>query len=392
MIRLLILSLLAISNAYAQRSIGQDYLGAQSPNCRIITAAAFVEQGTSFGILDWTFGEGTKKIEDYLTRVQPKYFRIHLLNGPCVRGGNCGKYEPVYGYRMGTLDAAIREGNKKLIGHVKARTTVYRNIAKRHVETKFLLSPILEHNLSSAAWKVLADTVKRIWPEVQLVNNPMSATGERYRGAWIEGHGQKGRLDAEINSLDGDSASDIDIEAWKERFKNVKILYVHDRLYNGRLASGAWIDPRVRTAFPKTFQFEELAHITDRRRSAPTTEPIICKIINRFVAPNIWKQFAENKGTGDARAGYPVALSNFGNADITIIAENGTEIGTLGYYGVYNNELRRHYSAWKGGSHLNGYTFEKLAKEKSGSPWTYLMQNGKCLGPIITGMRQGLMR
>lgn len=385
-------TLLLFSRAQAERLIGQDYLGAQHPRMQIVNSSVFIREGSPLGTLDWTFGTGTKKLEDWVTKVKPKYWRIHLLNGPCVRGGNCGKYEPVYGYTMGSLDAAIRSGDRKLTEHVKTRAKLYRDISKRHLETKFLLSPILEHNLSDSAWRALADTVKRVWPEVQLVNSPMTFPAERYKRAWLESHGQDGNTNVEINSLDGHSASDIDIEKWKERFPDVKILFTHDRIYNGRLASGAWIDPRVRKAFPLTFQFEELAHITDKRRNPPDGFPDSCKIREAFLAPNIWKQFAENKNNGDVRANYPVSITDFNGTNVSIIAANGTSIGSLGYYGVYQNGLNRHYSAWTGGSHLNGYTFEKLAKEEADTPWTYLKQGSRCKGPLLTGMRQGVMR
>lgn len=358
-----------------------------------MNASVFIKEGTPLGTLDWTFGTGTKKLEDWLSKVHPKYWRIHLLNGPCVRAGNCGPYEPVFGYSVASLDLAIRQRTPKLIKHVRDRVKIYKELSIKFPDTVFLVSPILEHNLSDAAWRVLADVVKNNWPEVRLVNNPMNPSGERYRGAWIEGHGQEGRLDAELNSLDGDSASDIDIQKWKERFPNVKILFVHDRLYNGRLASGAWVDPRIRKAFPKTFQFEELAHIADTRRRPPIREPSVCKTTESFSSPNIWKQFAEDKGTMDVRAGYPVALTTFNSQGISIITSGvGKQIGTLGYYGTYNTTLKRHYSAWGNGSHLNGYTFEKLAKEEAGSPWTYLKQGARCLGPLLMGMRQGVMR
>lgn len=359
--------------------IGQDTLAILHPKFH---ASDVYTSGTALGVLDWTFGTETKPLEDLLNRVQPKITRIHLLNTTCVRNQNCGKYEPVYGYTIASLDSAIRNREKKLLEHVSKRTQVYLDLSKRHPDLKFCLSPALEHNLSVEAWRVLANSILKVWPQVQLVNSPMTFPAERYRGAWLEGHGVSAPTYVDINSLDGEDATDIAIVPWLNRFKNIKVIYVWSRGYNCR-NQGAWQDPRARTSCPTPATFELLAHITDTREAAPRTPPKgFCNVVSPLRGPSTWKILAEDKGTGDPRSNLPVALLPFAKSKVDVISEAGLS-GYLGYYGVYQGGLSRYYSG-QIGSGKSGYQFSRT--------WAWFRQGKKCVGPFIGGRRQGSYR
>ena len=46
-----------------------------------------------------------------------------------------------------------------------------------------MVSPALEHQLSTEAWRILANETRSVWPGVQLVNSPyLGVVGERYLG------------------------------------------------------------------------------------------------------------------------------------------------------------------------------------------------------------------
>jgi len=371
--------------------LGQDFLAAQSKRFNTQNAAAQLQPGASTGNLDWTFGQKVEKLEPLLQQ-SPKYHRTHLINGVCVRNGNCGRYELGWGYSKASFDKAIRQKNQKIIKHVRNRTAIYRGLASRFPGTQFLISPVLEHDLSREAYRVLADTVLEVWPNVQLVNSVnLGIQAERYKGAWVERHGNGVPADTDINSLDGVDATDIDVPKWMRTTNSARILFVWTRLFNCR-TNGAFLDPRERTNCPRAFHFEELSHITDDRGNPPGAGNPGCNSVRPFAAPAIWKPLAENKANGDKRADLPVAITPFNAGTLQVLARNGAVVGKLGYYGAFQNNLFRHYSNWGSGSGVNGYTFEKNAVAQSGSPWVWIKAGGKCMGPFVPGRRAGSFR
>lgn len=374
--------------ARSGRAVGQDYLGASQGNFDASEPGRYLPKGTPLGFLDFTFDGNPGHFERIIRDVQPSLVRVHIFNGSAIRGGNAGPYDPAHGMSIQSFDRASQNRDPKLVGWYKSRIAIWKTLSGKYPSTKFVVSPVLEHNLSAAGWRVWADITLHDWPEVQLDNNPMLPTGERYRGAWIEGHGQNPRGDADITSLDGDEATDIDVEGWLARTRHNRITFVWSRSYNCRNL-GPWQDPRKRTSCPKSYQFEELAHIGDMRPAAPKVFP---KAIV-FTSPNIWKPLAEDKGVADPRANLPVLILDTKNKDtVNVVGAKGGVVGTLGYFGPYLNGSLRFYSGGNGGSRLNGYAFEKAANASQGSPWVWLKQDGNIWGPFIPGRRAGDFR
>ncbi len=363
-----------VPEAHSQPVIGQDTLALMQKNFQWKNYNA---ETRALSVLDWTFGDDFRAVENALRETKPAYFRVHLVNTTCVRNGNCGPYEPVAGYTVASLDRAVLRHDAKLIEWVQSRTRLYRDLASHYPATTFLVSPALEHNLSKDAWRILADTVVAQWPGVQLVNSPEKLPVERYRGSWIEGHGALAPTYVDINSLDGQDATDIAIAPWMKRFTNIKVLYVWSRGYNCR-NTGPWEDPRARTSCPTRATAELLAHITDAR-GAPPRPLSSCKPLP-FKSPDIWKPLAEDKGTGDPRANLPVLILTAAKTKVEVVRDDGRVAGFLAYYGPYKGTQNRYYSG-QIGSGQSGY---QLSKD-----WAYLRQGKKCWGPLITGRRQG---
>lgn len=372
-----------------ERIFFEDFLGAEQRNFNVEQAVKYIPKYTSFGYLDWTFSSKVSHFQHLLDVLRSDFVRVHLLNTTCVRNRNCGAYEPVAGYSISSLDKAIKNKNAAILRHVRERTLIYKAYGDAYFLTKFLISPALEHDLSAQAWRVLADTVKSVWPEVQLVNSALKNNGERYKGAWRECHGKNPPKDCEITSLDGEDISDISISTWIANTRGNRLTGKWSRSYNCRNQADNFTDPRKRNSCPKEYQFEELAHVTDDRGPAP--KPTFkCNFI-AFKAPRIWKPFAEDEGTGDKRANLPVAMVEGATSSVTVVAYNGKSLGKLGHYGTFQGNLRRYYSGAIG-SGINGYRWEKLARAQSGYPHVWLKQGGKCWGPIVAGQRNGAAR
>lgn len=367
--------------AEAKPLIGHDTLAILHPE---FSDHNQLPKNTALGVLHWTFGSDTSRLRSYLNRVEPQTVRVHLINTTCVRNQNCGTYEIGYGYTIKTFDSAVRNKKKDILTFVSQATKVYEELSAKYPDTRFLISPALEHNLSQKAWRVLADTVLEVWPTVRLVNSPLDTSrGERYRGAWLEGHGPYSSTEVEINSLDGVDATDIAIGSWLKRFNKIKVLYVWSRSYNCR-NQGPFEDPRKRDSCPTRATSELLAHITDYRGVAPRHPPPgTCTTISPFKSPSIWKPLAEDKGTGDPRANLPVLIFPGTKTKVEVLGVDGSSKGYLGYYGPYQASNNRYYSG-QIGSGKSGYEFSK------GYAW--LRQGRKCKGPLITGRRQGAFR
>lgn len=387
-------AVLHTAHAQNEERFGRDYLGllsAKSTPARIVSKHH--RQGAPVGILDFTFGTSTANLEYLLANDSPTFARVHIINNTCIRNQNCGAYEIGAGYTLQSFERAILARDPKIVRFLNERLLVYRALQIRFPNTKFLISPILEHNLSFAAWRVLADIVLAAWPGVQLVNSPMrSVRGERYRGAWLEEHGTPAVPGFDIYSHDGQDATDIKIADWRKNTARAKIAFTWSRCDNLRTQSPQWVDPRSRTAACTERMLEELVHITDPAPRAPRQNPPGCSRIP-FDSSFIWKPFAENKGTGDRRANYPVLISRPAfTPHAQLVDFLGGPVARLTYYDKYIDGRNRYYANWVGASGLGGYEIQKKALAQSGNSYVFIKQDNKCYGPILTGRRQGSFR
>jgi len=392
-----LVSLLRVQLTYASPLIGQDYLGLSHPKFDAKEALKYLPSNPAIGVLDNTFGANDSNLRLLLNNAHPSFLRVHILNTTCVRNKNCGKYELLYGHTVNSLDKALRNKNKRLLDAYKGRVSSYKDLSNSCLPTSFLLSPALEHNLSKKAWRVLADATLEVWPEVQLVNSPEGRlTAERYKSAWIERHGKNPGKDADITSPDGEEATDFDSVKYKkliESLPRLKIALLWSRGFNCR-TQGNFLDPRKRTACPSPSTFELMSHLLDDRGAAPRFTGTQCNRIVPFKPPMILKPLGEDHGNGDKRANLPVLIGDFGKRTVRVLASNGRDAGTLGYYGSFSGSksLKRYYSGYSGGSGSGGYAFEKKARELSGSPYVFIKGEKVCAGPILAGVRQGSFR
>lgn len=389
--------LFRVESVYCSPLIGQDYLALSHPKFDAKEAIKYLPDNPAIGMLDSTFGVKDSSLRLLLINRPPSFLRVHILNTTCVRNKNCGSYESVRGYTISTLDQAIRNKNKRLLAAYKERVKIYRDLSTSCSTTSFLLSPALEHNLSKKAWRVLADATHDVWPEVQLVNSPEGrGAAERYKGAWVERHGSNPGKDADITSPDGEEATDFNSVKYKkliESLPRLKIVLLWSRGFNCR-TQGEFLDPRKRTACPSPSTFELMAHLLDERGAPPKFTGEQCPRIVPFKSPMILKTLAENKNDGDKRADLPALIGDLGKDTVRVLASNGRDAGTLGYYGSFSGSksLKRYYSGYSGGSGSGGYAFEKKARELSGSPYVFIKGEKVCTGPLLTGIRQGSFR
>ncbi len=380
----------------SQPVFGRDFYAAQSKFWNVKASIKYpMPPPMAIGTLDNTFGTALQPISTILTAFKPAYYRVHIINTVCVRNHNCGKYEIGYGYSKASFDIAVSKKDPKIIKPFKARVQLYKELSAQFSGIQFIVSPALEHDLSKKSWRVLADAVYSVWPGVQLSNSPDGGVGvETYLGSWLERHGSTPQSDADIVSLDGADATQIDIDAFLKRvrsFPHCKIVQLWTAGDNCR--TNDWQDPRVRTHCPSSKTFQLMSHIIDPQPAPVGFTGTQCKKITPFKAPDIWKPLSESHIKPDPRQELPVTIfKGFKNGNLDVLSSNGQRIGSLGYYGTYLDQGYRWYSGYSGGSRSSGYEFQQGAAVNSGSPYTWLRQGGTCKGPFLGGRRQGLMR
>lgn len=373
---------------------GEDYYALQSKYWNVPSSLLDpLLPPKGYGILDTTFGTDLTPVKVLLATLSPDKFRIHIINGPCIRNGNCGPYEIGYKWSKAAFDNAIKAHDKRIINPFVTRLLLYAQLISQFPGTQFYISPELEHDLSIQSWHILADYVHTTIPSGILVNSPDGGVAiDHYLGALFERHGDHPQPDADINSLDGVSASQIDIDAWRNRIlaaPHIQLAFLWIDLFNCR--TDVFQDPRVRQSCPLPTTFELVRHLIDVMPPPPGFSGTQCHTFRPFADPDIWKPLSESHPTPDPRAQLPVLITKgFGpNANVKVIARNGQQVGVLGFYGTYLTQGYRWYSGFAGGDRNSGYQYQKQAFALTGSPWVWLEQKGTCKGPLIPGRRQG---
>jgi len=386
---------MSVTNVAAERLLGQDLLGLQQQNFKIKSIIEHNTKGTILGNLDYTFGTDLTKVKKLLTAIEPRFWRVHFINGPCIRNRNCGNYEYSEGLSISQFNSAVLSKKKSILNKYKERVQLYCQLKDSYPKTKFGFSPVLEHNLSPEAWNVLADVTLEICPGITLVNNAVNGVAvKKYKGSLIERHGTGNDiLNADIVSTDGAEITDSNIPEYLKKTNKAEYVYSWSRVYNCRTNAVEFVDPRKRTACPNGAQSQLLAHIFDQREDAPKFVGKNCRKIVTFSSPWVNKPFSEDKGTGDQRANYPVIIIKDKSSALSVLDFKGNSVGTVGYYGTYDPlKGHRYYAKWRGGSNLSGYQYEIKARQSSGNPNTWLKAGNVCYGPVILGRRAGSFR
>jgi len=375
-----------------ERTLCDDHLALLHSKYDAKGAAAVHIAGNCIGVLDYTFSASIANLRTFLSNADVSAVRIHIINNTCVRNRNCGKYEIGYGYTLASLNSAILKKDSKILNFLKERVALYKKFFQSEFpNTPVYISPILEHNLSKEAWRILADTTHDVWL-VGLVNNPMGGVaGEVYREARLEDHGNKNLSKTSVFvSTDGVEIMDIDSVKYANDTASKKQTHRWSRRNNCR-DQGPWKDPRARTSCLTAREAAQQVHVTDIVPKAP--KPTFSCKFSAWNSSNIWKPLAEDKGTPDARKNLPVAIpSGMQHKNLDLVAINGKKVGSLGYYGKFSDGRPRMYSGYSGGSKKTGYEFEQEAVRLSGHRYVYAKQGNICKGPLLPGRRQGDFR
>lgn len=226
---------------------GIDLLAVQKPGFPAASIARGIPEGFAGGNLDHTFGSSLAAVRLFLDTGRVAAWRVHLSNGPCIRAGNCGRYEPYAGRSMrGFSDSWERGAHGPLRRHLVRRAKAYCSLFARYANAQLLISPTLEHNLSHRAFRQQAAAVKAACPAAVVVDNPAGGWPST-RGFVTERHGKRPGLKPPcVVSLDGELGV-VDLKAFYAQNAQCLALSWTEPL-NCRRSSGPFVDPRERRA------------------------------------------------------------------------------------------------------------------------------------------------
>ena len=245
-----------LENLPTQTQFGQDWLAAQHPGFNLGAALESMSTRRPIGVLDYTFGESMEPIELILKSNKVNHFRVHFINGPCIRNKNCGSYE--YGYKkdISAFNKSVEKRDANILNKFISRVKNYCDLIDKYQSTRFYFSWVLEHNLSINAWKVLNEEGKKVCArnDYYTVNNPVGGhpfPSHPIPGVLYESHHQP-TPGLQINSTDGLDIDDINVHQWRQSVidKNIGIGLIWTHVYNCRNRTGAFQDPRIRTNCP----------------------------------------------------------------------------------------------------------------------------------------------
>lgn len=213
--------------------------------------APYLDKSFCGGNLDWTFGESLEPLKAVLASGKVYAWRTHFFNGPGLRGGALGPYEPHFGMSVSGFNAAWeRGGGGKLRHHLVVRSRAYCRVFRRYPWVSLEISPTLEHNLSHTAFREQVKVVHRYCPQALVIDNPVAGV-PALGGFVVERHGaHPGGLEIACNvSLDGDDVNDVNFPEYLKTHRQCTV-YTWTHEYNCRKRTGPFEDPRERTACP----------------------------------------------------------------------------------------------------------------------------------------------
>lgn len=380
--RFLALLVTMVSIPASAQDVGLDLLGLQLRGFPVKDVVEFAPDDFVTGHLDWTFGTSLTPIRAVLNTGKILRYRIHFYNGPGLRNGQLGKYEPHFGHTISSFSRAWERGDRKQVEHLKQRVITYCNLFLAYPDVELEMSPTLEHNLTPKAFKRQAKVITTFCPRARVVENPVGGVRTSGGGFKVERHGVKATVSAPCNaSLDGDSVEDINLPAYKRKFEKCESTYVWSRVLNCRLASGSFVDPRSRKRnCPSRDHMRTLFEYLKPLGEAPMV--VGCRDIT---TPRLFKPFGDDKGIGDIRANKPLYLTPYLDDLVTVHdAESNKLIGGLEYFGPFDGGGQRYYSGT--GSNLTSMEiFDR-------SRWVVLREGEQCFGPLSPILRMGFFR
>lgn len=206
-----------------------------------------------------TFGHSTHCIDRVLADPRFEAFQLHLINGVCLRNGNCGSYEVFSGYSLPQVRNLLNNRDPVLLDRIRAEAQSAANFLNTRglMSRPCYISPILETDLTTEEFQPVLDVVKPLFPGCTMVFNTL-VPQNRISGTLYEWHSFNSVVGGEcVYNNDGYS---VDVPGASKGFPRFMSLdHLKDQLLNNSTCdlsfiwhhsynciNGGFVDPRAR--------------------------------------------------------------------------------------------------------------------------------------------------
>lgn len=214
-----------------------------------------------------TFGTEVECLKKDLEDPRLKLLELHLINEPCARNKQCGKYEFLYGLAPDEYDKKLKARDPALIEKLEVYLKEPAKLLSDGLKegTSCYVSIGLESNISTDAALVMKEVLSRHFPRCGIVWNPVNGSkwAMPIEGTHFELHGAEIPLPSPcIANLDGEDISfpdrpstmtpnikSSDLGSYYEKRAQCSATFLWVAEFNGRGGSGSFVDPRERKNF-----------------------------------------------------------------------------------------------------------------------------------------------
>ena len=207
-----------------------------------------------------TFGANTGCLDTVIRDGRFNSYQLHLINGVCLRNGNCGSYEVFAGLTVGQAESLVLARDPGLLGKITQSASEAANFLSSRgiLGNSCFISPVLETDLSTEASSVIIDTVKPLFPGCTFVHNPVNPT-PRIEGTLYEHHSENSVVgssciynnDGFSVSVGGDTSgfprflSEVQVADQLKNNTTCELAFIWHHSYN--CINGGFVDPRARS-------------------------------------------------------------------------------------------------------------------------------------------------
>lgn len=338
-------------------AVGYDYLGAGHKKFPVRKAIRLTPAGSAIGVFWDTFGDATWAIKKFakskkfpIIRIQVWWSTAHVIVPLPTLIKACQKIEL---------------------------------IAKANRHVSFLISHSCEHNEpSETVVRSRMKAIRETAPSCTPVNSVWK--GRLLDDEINEKHGADGQCPGiYINSFDGESCYDQDINKWHKQHSDALIRFLWAARFNGREVykeGDAPPPPKLRTAWPDKKYLKSVVAL-----AKPSGPPPAVLGAVPFDRPLLNKTHSEDHpGDGNSRENKPVLILPVNADKVQIVSIGGQLICEFKNGGDFPGDMHRYYSPG-----MYGYEIAEKCQKKTGSPWVVVKATGKTYGPIHPSYREG---
>jgi len=196
---------------------GIDALGIKSNNFPVdLLIKHSIEKQFDGYLIDDTFGTNNKNLIKAIERPTCIGARLHLLDGTAVRNQKLYTTSPLRGYKIATLDRAIITGDVKFYKILDKYIKLASDIVNKFNTQQFLISGIMEHDLSLEGADRLLGYLAKHFDKSVLVDNPVENSGY-IKGILTEGHGNR-KFKGTRDVRSGDGASNFNASFYEKDY------------------------------------------------------------------------------------------------------------------------------------------------------------------------------